>query len=132
MKASQQNTYWDNATQQYVSTPGYAGPLNTFRTALFTDGLYYQTNTPGTGPDGDYVGAPRRPNAYIIQRLVYSGYKKIHGYAVLTLYLPNGMTFFYGPCSARWGDKRMVNESGLDQFLYDIQENLFQGWIFGC
>ena len=131
-KAREPNTYRDRATNQYVTTPGYAGPLNTFCTALLTDGLYYESNNPGTGPDGNIIGAPRRPNAYVVQCSVYSGYKMIYGLVVLSLFLPIGITFIYGPCSARWGERRMVNESGVDQFLLDLQMPHFQGWIYGC
>ena len=56
----------------------------------------------------------------------------MHGVSVLTLYVPNGLSFLYGPCSMRWGDAIMVNESKVDEYLYVIQRDLFGRWIFAC
>ena len=67
----------------------------------FIDGSFFRSSRPGSGPDGDYEGAQRKPFNYIIQRAVYTGYKKLHGLLVLCIMLPNGLNFVYGPASAR-------------------------------
>ena len=95
----------------------------------FIDGSYWETCTPGTGPHGDYERAQRHPDWYLIQRAVYSGYKRIHGLLLLTVMLPNGITFLFGPGSARRNDRGLVNMSGLDDFLGDTQSNRFPGGI---
>ena len=64
-----------------------------------------------SGPAGDYIGAPRRPGQYHIQRSVYTRYKKFHGIKVENVLLPNGIITLYGPVSARIHD--------LDNFLWN-------------
>ncbi len=79
---------------------------------------------PYSGPDGDYIGAPRREEYYDAQESVYTGYKKYHGIKVETVLLPNGISTLYGPVSARPHDVAGVLQmSGLDEFLYDIQQD---------
>ena len=95
----------------------------------FIDGSYWETCTLGTGPHGDYEGAQRHRDWYLIQRAVYSGYKRIHGLLLLTVMLPNGITFLFGPDSACRNDRGLVNMSGLDDFLGDTQSNRFPGGI---
>ena len=67
----------------------------------FIDGSFFRTTRPGSGPDGDYEGSMRKPDNYLIQRAVYTGYKKLHSLLVLCIMLPNGLNFVYGPASAR-------------------------------
>ena len=45
----------------------------------------------------------------LAQELVYSGYKKLHGHKMETV--------FFGPVSAWQNDRGMFNMSGLDRFL---------------
>ena len=73
----------------------------TSRVFAFIDGSFFRSTRTRTGPDGDYEGAQRKPHHYIIQRAVYTGYKKLHGLLVLCIMLPNGLNFVYGPASAR-------------------------------
>ena len=75
-----------------------------FNIFCFIDGSYFKTNTPGSGPHGDYEGSMRRPNWYIMQRSVYNRYKRLHGIHILSLMLPNGINYIYGPNSVRGGD----------------------------
>lgn len=78
---------------------------------------------PYSGPDGDYIGAPRRPNEDIYQRSVYTGYKKCHGIKVETVLLPNGIMTLFGPVSARNHDTGGVLQmSQLDDFLSALQQ----------
>lgn len=77
---------------------------------------------PHSGPAGDYVGAPRKPNEDIYQRSVYSGYKKFHGIKVETILLPNGIMTLFGPISARIHDLTALNMGQLDNFLSVIQQ----------
>jgi hypothetical protein len=78
---------------------------------------------PMSGPDGDYVGAPRRPLGNVAQRAVYTGYKKCYGLKVVTVLLPNGISTLFGPALARIHDVGGVLQlSGLDDFLVEIQQ----------
>jgi len=100
-------------------------PWYEFRFFGFIDGSYWETCTPGTGPHGDYDGAQRNIDWYMIQRAVYTRYKRMHGLLMLTVMLPNGISFLYGPCSARRNDRGLVNMSNLDQHLDNIQNGRF-------
>lgn len=88
----------------------------------FIDCSIDRINRPFSGPDGDYLGAPRKENYYDAQRSVYTGYKKCHGIKVETVMLPNGISTVYGPMSARPQDLHVLHMSGLDQFLFEIQQ----------
>ena len=86
----------------------------------------YRINRPFSGPDGDYIGAPRKENYFNAQRSVYTGYKKCHGIKVQTIMLPNGISCLYGPASARVADigaNGILEMSGLDHFLFQVQQN---------
>ena len=56
-KANMRNQYYDQATQQYVTTPGLSANENSFRISILTDGSCFEYDTPGTGPAGDFIGA---------------------------------------------------------------------------
>ena len=58
-------------------------PESNFAIPFFLDGSSFETCTPGTGPNGNDAHS-MRTDAYITQRSVYSGYKKIHGLTVLS------------------------------------------------
>ena len=96
-----------------------------FRIFCFLDGSYFKTNTPGSGPNGDYEGATRKNNWYIMQRAVYNRYKRLHGIHILSLLLPNGINYIYGPNSARGGDASAMMHSQLNEFLEELQRGLF-------
>ena len=83
------------------------------------------TCTPFSGPRGDYAGAARREEYAEAQRAVYTGYKKLHGIKVETVFLPNGLTFMFGPVSARQSDVGVLKMSNLDAFLCFIQRGIF-------
>jgi hypothetical protein len=103
-----------------------------FRVAFFVDGSYFKCDTPGTGPHGHYKGAQRKPWAYITQRAVYSGHKKFHGIATLTIMMPNGINYMYGPFSARVGDRSAIHMSNMCQFLEQIHDGHFGGQHFAA
>jgi hypothetical protein len=89
----------------------------------FIDCLIDHISRPFSGPDGDYIGAPRRALHDAAQRLVYTGYKKCHGIKVEMVMLPNGMSTIYWPTSARIHDIcGVLQMSGLDNFLMQIQQ----------
>ena len=91
----------------------------------FIDCSIDKISRPMSGPAGDYIGAPRRPGQYVIQRSVYTAYKKFHGIKVETVLLPNGITTLYGPVSARIHDVGgVLLLSNLDNFLWNIQTNM--------
>jgi len=70
----------------------------------FIDCSIDRISRPFSGPDGDYIGAPRKAMHDAAQRSVYTGYKKCHGIKVETVLLPNGISTVYGPTSARIHD----------------------------
>jgi hypothetical protein len=88
---------------------------------------------PHSGPAGDYIGAPQKPGEDIFQRLVYTGYKKLHGIKVETVLLPNGIMTIFGPVSARIHDVGgLLQMSQLDEFLLMIQHGKdFEYLAFG-
>ena len=89
----------------------------------FIDCSIFQINRPYAGPNGDFVGSPRRPEHHDSQRAVYTGYKKLHGIKIETVHLPNGISTVFGPVSARPHDVNGVLQmSGLDRFLHVIQQ----------
>jgi hypothetical protein len=67
--------------------------VDQFRIASITDGSLYRSEIPGTGPDGHYKGSPRKRGADMMQRCVYSGYKKFHGIATLSIMVPTGINY---------------------------------------
>ena len=76
----------------------------------FIDCSIDKISRPFSGPAGDYVGAPRKPDEDIYQRSVYTGYKKFHGIKVETV-------------SARIHDTGgVLLMSQLDNFLSLIQQ----------
>lgn len=95
-----------------------------FNVGMFIDDSVDPIMVPFSGPAGDYQGAPRRQQYFDAQESVYSGYKKIHSIKVETLYLPNGLSTIFGPVSGRHGDRGVLNLSGLDRFLGQIQDQV--------
>ena len=89
------------------------------------DDSMYCTCRPFSGPSGDYIGAARKAEYDETQRAVYTGYKKIHGLKVETVFLPNGLTFLFGPVSCRRGDRGVLRMSDLNSFLTHVQHELF-------
>jgi len=120
-KCGLQRTFTDSNGIQH-EIPGVLWPPGTFPYVGFVDCSMFKTYTPGTGPIGDYIDAPRRPDCYDIQRTVYSGYKKFHGIKVLTVLFPNGITAcVFGPTSARHNDLGVWNLSQLNDTMYEAQ-----------
>jgi len=79
---------------------------------------------PFSGPDGDYVGAPRKEQYACTQWEFYTSYKTCHGIKVETVLLPNGISTVYGPVSVGLHDTaRVLNMSGLNQFWIHIHWN---------
>ena len=91
----------------------------------FSDDSLYRTNTPFSGPRGDYEGAARKEEYAETQQSVYTGYNKFHGIKVETIFLPNGITTVFGPCSARRGDAGLLQMSNLNAFLSWLQYGTF-------
>ena len=100
-KLNKPRKYVNPFTGVTTTVPGLNLDPFLFRIFGFVDGSYFRSCTPGTGPDGDFEGAPRKVDSYLIQRAFYTGYKKIHGLAIMSIMLPNGLHFIYGPVSAR-------------------------------
>ena len=95
-------------------------PFNIFG---FIDCSIFKTNVPYSGPDVDFIGAPRKPKYSVAQRSIYTRFKKVHGVKVETIMLPNGILFVYGPVSCRVADvSGVVRMSKVDEFLATLQE----------
>ncbi|NCF89935.1 MAG: hypothetical protein GWQ05_03100 [Verrucomicrobiaceae bacterium] len=107
----------DNNGQRWWS-PGLANlPYRIFG---FIDCSIYRTNVPYSGPDGDVVGAGRKPWYQSAQEAIYTGWKHLHGMKVETVRLPNGISTIFGPVSCRRADigytGRTVHDmSGLNE-----------------
>ncbi len=91
--------------------------------ALIIDCNIKKCSTPGTGPNGDYIGATRQHNFDIIQESVYSGYRRMHCLSDFTAMLPSGLHYVFGPCSGRNNDRWMINQADFNNFLHWIQTN---------
>jgi hypothetical protein len=88
----------------------------------FIDCSIDKTCRPHSGPDGNYVGAPRKEFQDEYQRAVYTGFKKFHGIKMETLELPNGISTVFGLTSARIHDVgRVLQMSQFDNFLVALQ-----------
>ena len=90
----------------------------------FINNTIDQNLVPFSCPAGDYEGAPRQAQYIYAQESVYSGYEKVHGHKIETVFFPNGMSTCFGPVSARQNDRGTLNMSGLDCFLVLIQAHL--------
>ncbi len=55
------------------------------------------------------------------QETVFSGWKKLHGIKVETVFLPNGILTVFGPVSARQNDRCTLALRGLDRSITLIQ-----------
>ena len=113
----------DNVTGEIIDLEGTTIDESQRRITMLIDGSITETLKPGTGPHGNYHGSMQKEHAYITQRSVYSGYKKLHGMLCLELCLPNGIHYMYGPWSMRRSDSSLVNLSAVNDFLVKIQEN---------
>ena len=122
-KFNQERFYLENDTYEKVEVQSTTIPDDDFVIAMFIDGNVTETSTCETGPNGDYSGTMRKNDYDIMQKSIYSGYKKQHGLSTLTLFLPNGINYIYGPCSMRENDRWLVNRSRCNGFLMDIQNN---------
>ena len=91
----------------------------------FIDCSIYRTNCPFAGPDGDYEGAPRKRRWAVAQRAFLTGHRSRRGIKIQSVFMPNGISFIYGPVSARRhdasGGASVQDMSGLNHFLGCIQ-----------
>jgi hypothetical protein len=55
------------------------------------------------------------------QRAFYTGFKKLHGIKVETVFLPNEISTLFGPVSARRSDIPVLQTSNLNKFVVRIQ-----------
>ena len=120
-KFNQERYYIANNTFEREEVESTTIDENRFNIAMFVDGSVTETATCGTGPNGDFKGTMRKDDSENNQRAIYSGYKKQHGLTSLSLFLPNGMHYIYGPCSMRENDRWLVNRSNCNNFLRDLQ-----------
>ena len=91
---------------------------------MLMDGVFYPTTKPLQGPDGDYIGAMRIEGAAAAQRMIYG--KKGHGICMLSFMFPNGIHVWYGPVSARRNESNILVWSGIDDLLFDLQQDIGQ------
>ena len=132
-KLNQERIQLRNNTYQQVRLNSITVDVNDNRVACYIDGHHNEISTPGTGPNGNYVGSQRKDNHELIQESVYSGYTKLHGIVVLSLMLPTGIHYLFGPCSSRENDRWLANQSGVDNFLFNLQNqhaNLLNNRIY--
>lgn len=118
----QPRTYVDNENNETVVVDGL--PQAPFPIIGMIDASLYQTCICYAGPHGDYAHAPRRPEYALFQRSIFTGWKKRHGMKILTVYLPDGTSYVFGPNSMRRSDNYQLSWSGLDEFVDNIQLHL--------
>ena len=94
--------------------------LDDFMVAMILDDTSIRSCRPGSGPDGDYVGAPRRFGAHQYQKAFYSGYFKGHGLKYQHVLLPNGLYGSVWGASHSYNDIGIFNMSGLEAYLHSI------------
>ena len=104
--------------------PGVLFHPGDFKFIGFIDCSIFESFTPGTGPLGDWVDAPRKLNCDDIQRSVYTRYKKCHGIKVLSVLFPNGISFVFGPTSARRDDNHVTDLSDINALLQQLNNFL--------
>jgi len=131
-KFNQERIYIRNQTYEIYRVPSVTIDEDRCCVAGFLDGNVTETSTCGTGPNGNYAGATRKHNFDLFQFAIYSGYKRMHGLTTLTIMLPNGIHYIYGPCSMRENDRWLANQSNLNNFLLELQNNCaaLQGRIY--
>ena len=86
----------------------------------FIDDTGVTTCRPGSGPESDEYGAPRKLRCLQIQQAFYSGYCKKHGIKFQVVVLPNGMIGCIFRGSLRHNDIGMLNKSGLIELLIEL------------
>lgn len=111
-------TKWRNDGSSTTFTGLNFCPLQIFG---FIDDSIDRVCRPFSGPNGDFPGAPRKPEYNDAQRSIFSGYIHAHGIKVETVFLPNGISTVFGPVSARCNDSGVLRLSRLDEFLAAIQ-----------
>ena len=81
-------------------------------------------NQKGSENAGEF-GAAKKAAYEDVQRAFYTGYKKFHGIKVEAIHLPNGMSFLFGPVSARHNDAGLLQMPNIDNYLAAIQDGKF-------
>ncbi len=94
-KFNQERYYIDNNTGERIDIESTTVPEDDFAIAFLGDSSAFETCTMGTGPNGVYAHTMRKDNAYVNQRAIYSGYKKMHGLTVLSIMTPDGINYIY-------------------------------------
>ena len=86
---------------------------------------------PGGGPITCGVQAERVPK--LVQQAWWTGWKKLHGLKMQTVFLPNGMDFeVWGPVSCQHNDNYTLAMSNILDELANCQEgNTLKYAIFG-
>ena len=86
---------------------------------------------PGGGPITGGVQAPRVDK--LVQQAWWTGWKKLHGLKMQTVFMPNGMDFeVWGPVAVRHNDNYTLARSTILEKLHDCQlMNLIKYIIFG-
>jgi hypothetical protein len=104
-----------------------------FNIAMFMDATIYLTCVLGAGPAHGGENAPRRHNAYILQRAFFDGHHRVHDIKMLSLYGPNGMTLAtFGPGSGRRVDDAVFNWANWDDEIAQLSMQQLNGLIFAA
>jgi len=105
-----------------IGAPPLFPVAGSFLPFAFLDGNCTSSSTPGTGPAHPGPGAPRRPNAALIQESFFTGWTYTHGIKHLTLDGPDGLALFcWGPASIRRNDLWLLHNSHANFFVGQAQ-----------
>ena len=97
-----------------------------------TDCTVYEICRPGSGPQNNSDGAPRRNDWYIKQRAFYDGYHRgLEACCkVLTIVLPNGISVVYGPTSGRQDDRTLFRYAEFDDYMLQLNQQHHGGDLY--
>ncbi len=119
---------WEKCRSPTGRVPGYIFNKAAFRISSFVDAWNREIYRVGSGPAHGGPGAPRKPDADLVQEAFYSGYLGYPGVKGLLVNFPNGMIgMFYELESARRNDRYLVNRCGLNLQIERLRDRFTPG-----
>ena len=100
-------------------------PIDGMLVMGFIDCVMLKTERPAAGPIEPGPNAQRQHDAYIMQRSMYSGHKKIHGERFETIENPDGLCgLLSGPWSVRGPDCKVTRYGRINTKLEEAQDGV--------
>jgi hypothetical protein len=125
LKLAEDRYLFHPAIGQCTVTPGVKFAPGDFSTLVMGDCSDWRVSTPKSGPDGDYIGAARKPNWYIFQRAFFGGHNHWHAVKTLHYSLPNGLSAaMFGPVTSRRNNNLVIGWSDLDNSIVQLNQQV--------